>query len=190
MSTTKTRTKPATASRPEAGETHAETQQEPGMMAEPQAEHRWLEQLVGEWTFEGEGVMGPDKPPMKWKGTEKVRSLGGLWIMAEGRGDMPGCGPSTSMMTLGYNPQKGRFVGTFIASMMTHMWIYDGELDTTKTVLTLNTEGPNMATPGKMANFRDVIEIKSDDHRTLSSYMQDADGNWRQFMTGHYRRKK
>ena len=179
MSTTKTRTEP-----------QAEPQQEPGMMAEPQAEHRWLEKLVGEWTCEGEGVMEPGKPPMKFESTETVRSIGGLWIVAEGHGEMPGCGSSTTIMTLGYNPQKERFVGTFIASMMTHMWHYNGSLDATEKILTLDTEGPSMTDPGKMSKYRDVIEIKSDSHRVLSSHVLDDDGNWQQFMTAHYRRKQ
>ena len=73
-------------------------QQEASMKAEPQKEHRWLEQLVGEWTYEVESTMGPGQPPMKAEGTETVRSLGGLWTLAEGHGDMPGCGPSTTVM--------------------------------------------------------------------------------------------
>jgi hypothetical protein len=40
-----------------------------------------------------------------------------------------------------------------------------------------------------MANYRDVIEVLAPDHRTLTARVQSADGNWRQFMTTHYRRK-
>jgi hypothetical protein len=40
-----------------------------------------------------------------------------------------------------------------------------------------------------MAKYKDVIEWKSDDHRTLSSYMLTDDGTWQNFMTAHYRRK-
>jgi len=46
------------------------------MKTEPQKEHQWLQQLVGEWTYEGEASMGPDKPPEKFQGTESVRSIG------------------------------------------------------------------------------------------------------------------
>ena len=48
--------------------------------------------------------------------------------------------------------------------MMTHLWGYDGELAASGKVLTLNAEGPDMspgAAPGKLARYRDVIEIKS-----------------------------
>lgn len=58
-------------------------------MSEPRQEHQWLQRMVGEWVSEGEGVMGPDQPPMTWTGTESVRSIGGFWILAEGHGDPP-----------------------------------------------------------------------------------------------------
>lgn len=160
------------------------------MNAEPQKQHQWLQKLVGEWTYESEASMGPDKPLESCGGSESVRSLGGIWILAEGQGEMPGGGPATTLITLGYDPQKGRFVGTFIGSMMTNLWVYDGELDEAERVLTLNAEGPDFSVPGKTATYKDVIEFKSDDHRVLSSHSLGDDGQWHQFMTANYRRKK
>jgi hypothetical protein len=159
------------------------------MKTEPQKDHRWLQKLVGEWTYEGDATMEPGKPPEKFKGTESVRSLGGLWILAEGHGEMPGGEAATTMMTLGYDPQKKRYVGTWIGSMMTHLWVYDGALDAAERVLTLEAEGPNMAAEGKMAKYKDVIEFKSADHRVLTSHMLSDDGKWHRFMTANYRRK-
>lgn len=104
-------------------------QQESTMQAEPQKQHHWLQQLVGEWIYETEVAMGLDQPSEKATGTETVRSLGDLWILAEGQGEMPGCGEANTMMTLGYDPQKQRYVGTWVGSMMTYLWLYDGELD-------------------------------------------------------------
>jgi hypothetical protein len=92
------------------------------MKTEPQKEHQWLNRLVGEWTYEGEATMEPGKPPEKFKGTESVRSVGGLWVFFEGRGEMPDGGEATTFMTLGYDPQKGRYVGTWVGSMMTYLW--------------------------------------------------------------------
>lgn len=166
------------------------TQQEPTMQAEPQKEHRWLEKLVGDWTYEGQASMGPDKPVQEFTGTESVRSLGGLWVVAEGTGDTPGCGTATTLLSLGYDPQKRHYVGTWIGSMMTHLWVYNGELDAAERVLTLSVEGPAMTAEGKTAQYQDVIEFKSDDHRVLTSRMLGDDGKWQEFMTAHYRRKK
>lgn len=166
------------------------------MKTESQKEHQWLQKLVGEWTYETEVLMGIDQPPEKSTGTESVRclghsescSLGGLWVLAEGQGEMPGCGTATTMMTLGYDPQKQSFVGTWIGSMMTHLWVYDGELDASKNVLTLNSEGPSMSGEG-LAKYRDVIEFKSDDHRVLTSHALNNDGQWHGFMTANYWRQ-
>jgi hypothetical protein len=158
------------------------------MNPEPQKEHQWLQKLVGEWTYEHECPAGPDQPPTKFKGTETVRSIGGLWVACEGRGEMPGGGPATTIMTLGYDPARKRFVGTFIGSMMTNLWVYDGALE--GNALTLDTEGPSFAGDGKLAKYKDTIELRGDDHRVLNSQCLGEDGKWVKFMEAHYRRKK
>ena len=159
------------------------------MKSEPQKEHQWLQKLVGEWTYEGEVTMEPGQSPAKFTGSERVRSLGGLWILAEGQGEMPGCGAATTVLTLGYDPQKQRYVGTWIGSMMTHLWVYNGELDPAGRVLTLNAEGPHMTAEGKMAQYKDVVEFPSDDHRVLTSHMLGDNGEWHGIMVAHYRRQ-
>lgn len=160
------------------------------MKAEPQKEHQWLEKLVGEWSYEHEMPPEPGKPAQKFTGTETVRSLGGLWVVCEGRGDVPGGGTSTTIMSLGYDPAKKKYLGTFIGSMMAEMWVYEGEVDPSGKVLTLDTEGPSFTAEGKTAKYKDSIEFKSDDHRVLTSRVQGDDGNWQEFMSAHYRRTK
>jgi hypothetical protein len=160
------------------------------MKIEPQKQHEWLQQLVGEWTYESECSMEPGKPPEKFKGSENVRSIGELWVLGESHGEMPGGGIATMLITLGYDPQKQRYIGTWVGSMMSHLWLYDGSLDDTEKVLTLDTEGPSCAGEGKLVKYKDVIEIKSNDHRVLTSHMLGEDGEWRPFMTANYRRKK
>jgi hypothetical protein len=160
------------------------------MHVEPQTEHKWLDQLVGEWTYESEAIMGPGQPPLKGAGSESVRSIGGVWVQCEGDMVMPEGGPGTTIMTLGYDPARKRFVGTFIGSMMTFMWVYDGQLDAAGKALTLDAEGPSFTDLNKTAKYKDTIEILSPDHRTLSSQFQAEDGTWHRFMTAHYRRKK
>jgi hypothetical protein len=71
------------------------------MKTEVLKEHQWLQQLVGEWTYEGEARMGPDAPEEKFGGTERVRSIGGLWTLAEGSNAMPDGSSATTLTTLG-----------------------------------------------------------------------------------------
>ena len=161
----------------------------PAMNAKPQKEHEWLHKLVGDWTYETVAPPEPGKPATKATGAESVRSLGGLWVLAEGRGEMPGGAPAKTLMTLGYDTDKKRYVGTWIGSMMTYLWVYDGELDATGRILTLNSDGPTLAGDGKMTKYKDIIEFKSDDHRVLTARMLAPDGTWQQLMSVDYRRR-
>ena len=71
---------------------------------------------------------------------------------------------------------------------MTHLWPYNGTLDPTEKILTLDSEGPSFTGDGTMAKFQDMIEFLDIDHRTLSSQYLGPDGQWVKFMTAHYYR--
>ncbi|HSW11674.1 MAG TPA: DUF1579 domain-containing protein [Solimonas sp.] len=160
------------------------------MQAEVLPQHQWLQKLVGEWTCEMDCSMGPDQSRQKFTGTESVRSIGGVWIQTEGHSQMPDGNMGTTVMTLGYNPLKQRFVGSFVGSMMTWFWLYDGQLDAGGKVLTLDSEGPSFSGDGSLSKYQDIIEWRSDDHRLLVSQIPGPDGRWQEFMTAHYRRRK
>lgn len=151
-------------------------------------QHEWLQQLAGEWTCEARSPMAPGPEPMM-TGTEKVRAVGDLWILCEGSSDFAGM-PFTSLMTLGYDPEKKTFVGSWVDTMQTHLWTYVGSLDEAKKTLTLSAKGPSIMEPGKHVEYRDVIELKSPDHKVHTSSMQGDDGSWTVFMTAEYHRKK
>jgi hypothetical protein len=159
------------------------------MQVEPQKEHQWLQQLVGDWTFESDCIMGPDAPPMKSTGSDHSHMLGELWALCEWEHQMPEGPAGKSLMTLGFDPDSKRFVGTFVSSMMTYMWTYDGELDPNGKVLTLNAEGPSFAGDGSMANYQDIIEITGPNERHMYSQALGPDGKWNRFMTMNIRRK-
>ena len=160
------------------------------MEAKAQQEHIWLQQMLGDWTMEGECDLGPDQPASQTTGTEHVRDLGELWVVCEGHGEMPGGGMAEMLMTLGYDADKKKFVGSWAGSMMTGMFFYEGQLDAAKKVLALDTEGPSFTGDGTTAKYQDVITINSKDERTLHSQTLQADGSWKRFMTATYRRVK
>lgn len=155
-------------------------------MPPPGEHHEWLQQLVGTWTVESEMSMGDQA--FHCTGTDTVRSLGGRWVIGELKTEFPGAGPMHAVMTLGYNPETGKYQGTWVDSGTDLLWIYEGTIDRTGKILTLEAEGPNMMDPtGPRVMFRDVIEFKSANHRTLSSYAQ-MEGEWVQFGTANYHR--
>ena len=160
------------------------------MNAEPQTQHKWLQKLVGEWDAESEMSAGPDQPTEKSKGTERIRSLGGLWILSEGESDMGGT-TWTHQITLGFDPHRQRFVGSFVSSNMAHFWPYEGQLDSTGKRLELDSEGPDMSgAEGKLAPYRDIVELVDDDHWILRGNAKGEDGSWQEFMHTDYRRRK
>lgn len=160
------------------------------MEAKPQKEHQWLvDNLTGSWDFVSECNMGPDQPPAKFVGVLETRSLGGMWIVGEGKGDMPGGDVGITVITLGYDIKQQRYVGTFIGSMMDFMWIYNGSLDASEKVLTLDTDGPNFTGPG-MSKYQDIITLINDDHHVMRSQVQGEDGKWTQIVEMNYRRRK
>jgi hypothetical protein len=152
----------------------------------PQQEHRWLERMVGTWAFTTECSMGPDQPPMTSEGTDTTVSLGGLWVLSEWQSSGPDGAPMTSRLTLGYDPARGKYVGSFVASCMTHQWVYEGVRE--GDVLTLDTEGPSFTDPHATAKYQDIWELPADGPRVVRSRFRDAEGNWHEFMRAEYRR--
>ncbi|MBE9604883.1 DUF1579 domain-containing protein [Acetobacteraceae bacterium H6797] len=156
------------------------------MKSEARPENLWLHQFLGDWAYEADCYMGPDKPHEIFRGKESVAALGDYWVIGQGEGEMPGGQIGRTILTLGFDKDQG-FVGTWVGSMMSTLWVYAGSLDESGKVLTLEAEGPNFMGEGT-ALFRDVHSMVEPGHRTLTSYSQGADGEWTQFMTAHYRR--
>ena len=166
-----------------------QAQPQPPQMPMPTDEHAWLQQGVGEWDTEGEILMGPDQPAMKCKGTESVRAIGAFWTVAENKTTIMEQS-MTGVLTLGYDPAKKKYVGSWVDSMSNHLWTYQGTVDKGGTTLTLDTEGPNPMAAGKMTKFKEVLEFKGKDHKVFTSSMQMDDGTWVKFVTINSTRKK
>lgn len=158
--------------------------QEMPEMPKPTKEHELLKQFAGEWQT-STTINMPGMPPMSTSGTETARMVGDFWVMGEHKGDMMGT-PFTGIMTLGYDPTAGKYVGTWIDSVSNHMWTYEGTYDESAKVLTLNTQGPCPMKGGEIVKMQDVIELKSPGHKTMTSRMMD-NGQWVTGMTmeGH-----
>jgi hypothetical protein len=154
----------------------------------PTKEHEWLKKFAGEWTSEAEMSCDPTQPPMHYTGTESSRMLGNYFLIAQGKGDSVEM-PYASVLTLGYNPEKQKYIGTWVDSMLGYMWQYEGAVNAAGTTLTLDTEGP-CGEGGKVTKFKEVTEFKSDDHRIFTSSMLRDDGSWFTIMTINFRRKK
>lgn len=160
------------------------SEQPPFAQATP--EHRWLQQLAGTWKFVGE-CKTPEGGTSTQEGTQTIRMLGDLWILAEAEEQMA---PEAmkSIITLGYDPAKGKFVGSFIATVTSSFWLYEGTLDADKKILPLDSEGPRMDGKPGYAKYQDEIEIVSKDEYVFRGRLLQDDGSWIEFMTSRYTR--
>jgi hypothetical protein len=155
-------------------------------MPEPTKEHAWLKQLAGEWDLDV-SMQEPGKDVTKAKGTESARQVGPFWIQTEVKITMMDM-PMTGTLTLGYDAQKKKYTGTWIDSMSDYLWRYEGTVDESGKILTLEATGPCPMQGGKMTRFKDVIEIKDKDHHLFTSHV-DFDGKFVQMLSINYTRK-
>lgn len=156
--------------------------------AQPAApkEHQWHHQLAGEWEYDAELLMEAGQPTVKVKGAESARKLGEHWVIGELKASDASF---TAVLTVGYDTQKKKYVATWVDTIQSHLILMEGTVDAGGKTLTLLTEAPNHMT-GKLSKFKEVIEVKSKDHKVHTSSIQGEDGKWVVFMTANYRRKK
>ena len=81
-------------------------------------------------------------------------------------------------------------MGTWIGSVMSYRWVYEGFLDADERVLTLESTGPSMTKPDEMGQYRDIITIIDRDNHTMTGNFFGDDGEWHEMMKMHFRRKQ
>jgi hypothetical protein len=172
-----------------AGATTTLFSQEPPPMEAPAKEHQWLHHFIGEWDSEVEVFHEPGKPPLKGKGTETSKALGAFWVVSQGESEIMGM-KFSSALTLGYDPKKKKYIGSWVDSMGSHFWTYEGTVDASGKNLTLHTEGPCPMEPGKLCKFREVTEIKDKDNRVFTSWVVGDDGKETMMVRVISKRKK
>jgi hypothetical protein len=164
----------------------------PDWLVRPQGEHAWLQRLVGDWECDAPppppGVALPPDAPSTLVTT--YRTLDGVWLVGESAMPSPDGTMGHTLMTVGFDPARGRFVGTWIGSMMTHLWVYDGELDPDGRTLLLYADGPDMAGTGAMVQYCDSIEFVEADRHVFRGSLRDENGGWKPFMELEFRRRR
>jgi hypothetical protein len=158
-------------------------------MPKPSKEHELLSQFAGDWEVTAETVALPNVEPLKCEGTESAKMVGGFWLVGQTEASMMGM-KVNSLLTIGYNPTKKKYVGTFVCSADSTLWEYEGTMDDDGKKLTLTTEGPSPLDPSKTGQYREELELTDKDHKTFTSYMQGEDGKWVKMVTMSYTRKK
>jgi len=137
-------------------------------MPEPTAEHAALMESVGAWDVDCTYFMGPGEE-MKVQAKETVEAVGAFWTVSLFQSEMMGT-PFTGRCTLGYDPNSGKWVGTWIDSMMPHMCVMEGGYDADGKVLSLLSEGLAPGGAG-LAPYRSAIEKLDDGKRRFEMFV-------------------
>jgi len=96
-------------------------------LATPTAPHKMLANLVGTWTTQTKAWMEPGKPPVEGTGTcEQKMLLDGRYLQQEYSGEMMGS-PFTGINLIGYDNHTKRYVSTWIDSMSTGIYYFEGD---------------------------------------------------------------
>jgi hypothetical protein len=153
----------------------------------PAKEQQWLNQLAGDWACDIELYFQPYKP-LRCKGTRSARMVGPFWLVEDGKTNIAGT-PFASVLTVGFDPQKKKFVGTWIENTSSFMRKYEGSLDPSGKSMTLECEVPAPHVPGKLAKFKEVFDFKSNDHVIVTTTWQPEEGKWSTLAVVNCRRK-
>ena len=138
----------------------------------PTAEHKILASEEGTWdatvkSFDG----GPNAEPSVSKGTEVNTLLpGGLWLVSKFEGDFGGL-KFEGRGQFGYDPNKKKYIGTWVDSMMPTMSLLEGEYDAKTKTMTYVGEGAGPDGKTK-AMQRMVTTTKEDGSRAFTLYMK------------------
>lgn len=157
------------------------------MSPKPGPEHDVLQKDAGVWDATVEMFI-PNAPPSVSKGTEtNILGPGGLWLITDFKSDMMGQ-PFQGHGVSGYDPNKRKYVGTWVDSMSTGLSITESTYDKAANNMTGWLEGPDHT--GKMMKMKAVTEYKDADTRIFTMYMHAPDGQLNQTMRITYKRRK
>ena len=155
-------------------------------LPKPGPEHQKLHATAGTWDAVLEST-GPDGKPQVSKGVSENRvALGGFWMIDDFHADWNGMKFQGQGVT-GFDPLKGKYVGTWIDSMMPHLMVLEGSYDKAGKVLTMSGTGIGM--DGKPAMHRMTTTHRDVDTMVFEMFVTGADGKEAKSMTITYTRR-
>ena len=140
---------------------------------EQSKEHKWLEKFEGHWETTSKSVATEGQPASTMHGAIDSEMVGQFWLVTKMSADL-GEFKMDGRQTVGYDKEKGKYVGTWIDNTSDFIWHYQGSVDESGKILSLEAEGPDMSEPGKSALYRDMYEFVSKDEIKLTSSVKGA----------------
>lgn len=141
----------------------------------PQPEHELLKQFSGDWQFERYSPSGDDvEGEVVGQGNLSAEMVGNFFVVGRWSGEVYGS-EYTAVMSLGYDIERGEYIGSWIDSIISYRWQLAGTVDEETDELVLSTSGPGPA--GGTAEFRERYVFDSPDAITIVGEMR-RDDEW------------
>jgi len=164
------------------GARHATGQEE----GKPGPQHQRLAAMAGTWDATI-ATVDSDGQPVTTKGVAvRTVGLGGFWLLEDFRGEFQGAEFLGRGQT-GYDPAKGKYVGSWIDSMSPALMVMEGDFDQSGKVLTTTGTGPGM--DGRPARFRNVSTLVDADTEVFEMFVTGPDGKEQKMLTITYKRR-
>jgi Protein of unknown function (DUF1579) len=158
----------------------------------PTAEHKILAADEGTWDAAIKSyINGPDSEPAVSKGVEVNTVLtGGLWISSSFSGDFGGMA-FEGRGQFGYDPNKKKYVGTWIDSMSPALTVLEGTYDAKTKTITYTGDGV-CPIDGSKQSQRMVTTSNSDGTREFTLYVTGTQtgGKEAKMMVINYTKRK
>ena len=155
---------------------------------QPTAEHRKLMEHCGVWNVACTFYMDPSQPPMQVSACEKVEMFGPFWTSSVFEAEMFGA-PFKGHCTVGYDPQSGRYVSTWIDTMSPTFFHFTGGFDASGKVLEMKGRAYDCMLKQE-TDYRTREEHVSPDERVFEMFMKLPDGKEVKMFTHRYKRAK
>ena len=154
----------------------------------PGTSHELLEGMAGTWSTKTKSYLEPGKPPVESTGTcEQQMILDGRFLHQEFKGDMMGA-PFIGIGVTGYDNHKKTYVSTWMDSMSTGIYYFEGTVDPEGKTITQEYHGDDPVR-GPMT-WRSVTKIVDENTHFFEMYGTDKTGEEQLMMEIVYTRKQ
>ena len=142
-----------------------------GQQYEAQPEHGVLKKDAGTWTASMKMWTGGEEP-IEATGIEVNKMIGDLWVSSTFEAEIFGQ-KFTGSGTFGYDPEKKKYIGSWVDSMTPYVSHMEGTYDADSKTMTLATKGKDPS--GSPTEGKNVAVYKDKDTRIFTMYMKQGD---------------
>ncbi len=154
----------------------------------PGAPHKALGSMAGTWNAKMRSWMDPGQPPVESTGVSETKMIfGGRFLQMDYEGDMMGR-PFTGLGVTGYDNHTKKYVSTWIDSMGTAIFFFEGTGSTDGKTITQKCRYDDPI-KGPMT-WRSVTTIVDENTHLFEMYGTDKSGKEEKMMEITYTRKR